>query len=348
MKKITNIKERILHYVDYKGITRENFFDGLVEITYGSFKGVSKKSALNSNAIAEIVTKYPDLNLTWLITGKGEMLNQNRISRLLLFLKEENIDRNTFAEQTTLSKPFVYHLEQFVDIDFRTIKLILAAYPYLNEEWLMFGTGNMKTKSKIKFSVRDDLVSTVDECVINYNRMPSIITVSSEDEEKENVEIVPIKLAAGYVGGGYAKEDFIRDLPRFRLPFLNNGTFRCFGVRGYSMNAIKDNDYFVGRFLDNLADFSEGKCYAIISSEAQSMLIKRVFRHPERTDMFILRSDGNDVTNTYPDIHINMRLISEMWAYEALITFSEPMYDIEKFKEILLTQPKYNIIDHEI
>ena len=41
MKKITNIKERILHYVDYKGITRENFFDGLGEITYGSFKGVS-------------------------------------------------------------------------------------------------------------------------------------------------------------------------------------------------------------------------------------------------------------------------------------------------------------------
>ena len=108
-----------MHYVDYKGITRENFFDGLGEITYGSFKGVSKKSALNSNAVAEIVTKYPDLNLTWLITGKGEMLNQNRISRLLLFLKQENIDRNVFAEKTTLSSEFVYQLEKYVDLDFK-------------------------------------------------------------------------------------------------------------------------------------------------------------------------------------------------------------------------------------
>lgn len=345
MKKITNIKERILHYVDYKGITRENFFDGLGEITYGSFKGVSKKSALNSNAVAEIVTKYPDLNLTWLITGKGEMLNQNRISRLLLFLKQENIDRNVFAEKTTLSSEFVYHLEKYVDLDFKSIKLILSAYPYLSEEWLLFGTGSMKVKDKADYFVRDDLVQMVNEPTINYNRMPSVITVSSKDDQMENVEIVPVKLAAGYIGGGYAKEDFIRDLPRFRLPFLNNGTFRCFGVRGYSMNDIKDNDYFVGRFLDNLANFSEGKCYAIISSEAQSMLIKRVFRHPERTDLFILRSDGNDVTNTYPDIHINMELISEMWSYEALISFSEPLYDNAKFKEILITNPKFNIID---
>ncbi len=51
--------------------------------------------------------------------------------------------------------------------------------------------------------------------------------------------------------------------------------------------------------------------------------------------------------NTYPDIHINIRLISEMWSYKAKITFAEPIYDIEKFKEILITNPKFTIIDKD-
>lgn len=43
-------------------------------MSYGNFKGKSKMTPLNSNAIVDIFTMFPDLNLEWLITGEGPML----------------------------------------------------------------------------------------------------------------------------------------------------------------------------------------------------------------------------------------------------------------------------------
>lgn len=71
--KITNIKERILQIAEYEGIAKEIFFKK-INMSYGNFKGKSKKTPINSNAIADIFAIFPELNLEWLLTGKGEML----------------------------------------------------------------------------------------------------------------------------------------------------------------------------------------------------------------------------------------------------------------------------------
>ena len=73
-RKITNIKERILYYTDLKGLAKEKFFDDL-GVTYGNFKGKAKNQALGSDVIERIITKYPEINPFWLLTGEGEMLN---------------------------------------------------------------------------------------------------------------------------------------------------------------------------------------------------------------------------------------------------------------------------------
>ena len=73
-RKITNIKERILYYTDLKGLVKEKFFDDL-GVTYGNFKGKAKNQALGSDVIERIITKYPEINPFWLLTGEGEMLN---------------------------------------------------------------------------------------------------------------------------------------------------------------------------------------------------------------------------------------------------------------------------------
>lgn len=72
-KKITNIKDRVLYISEIKGVSREKFFKDL-DLSYANFKGIQKKSALNSDAIDKIISKYNDINAEWLITGKGEML----------------------------------------------------------------------------------------------------------------------------------------------------------------------------------------------------------------------------------------------------------------------------------
>ena len=69
----TNIKERILYLSDYKGISKEKFFDDL-GVTYGNFKGKAKEKSLSSDILAKIVTKYQDINPDWLLTGKEPMI----------------------------------------------------------------------------------------------------------------------------------------------------------------------------------------------------------------------------------------------------------------------------------
>ncbi len=79
--KFTNIKERVLQFANNKGVSYETFFSR-IGMSYGNFKGKSKKTPLNSKAIEDIFTIYPDLNLEWLLTGEGQMLKGEQ--------KEEN------------------------------------------------------------------------------------------------------------------------------------------------------------------------------------------------------------------------------------------------------------------
>lgn len=72
--KFTYIKERVLEIAEIKGIPKEKFFEN-ISMTYGNFKGSAKKTPLNSDAIANILTIYPDISPIWLLTGKGGMLN---------------------------------------------------------------------------------------------------------------------------------------------------------------------------------------------------------------------------------------------------------------------------------
>lgn len=69
----TNIKERVLYFTDYKDFAKEKFFEEL-GVTYGNFKGKAKEKALSSDILAKIVSKYPEINPEWLLTGKGPML----------------------------------------------------------------------------------------------------------------------------------------------------------------------------------------------------------------------------------------------------------------------------------
>lgn len=70
---MTTIKERVLQFIEYQGEKKESFFENL-GLSYANFKGIQKKSALGSDAIDKIISKYPDINLEWLIRGVGKML----------------------------------------------------------------------------------------------------------------------------------------------------------------------------------------------------------------------------------------------------------------------------------
>lgn len=67
-----NVKERLLTYLKYKNINRSEF---------GRSVGVSSafvssiRSSIGKDKLTKISSVYPDLNIQWLLTGHGSMLN---------------------------------------------------------------------------------------------------------------------------------------------------------------------------------------------------------------------------------------------------------------------------------
>ncbi|MEC4003969.1 hypothetical protein OX283_004820 [Flavobacterium sp. SUN052] len=92
-KNLTNIKERVLIFCKYKGLSIEPFLES-IGMTYGSFKGKAKKGSLNSDAIANIYTNFSDLNLEWLLTGNGDMIKPSFENNLKISKKsiKENLN----------------------------------------------------------------------------------------------------------------------------------------------------------------------------------------------------------------------------------------------------------------
>ncbi|MWB96740.1 peptidase S24 [Flavobacterium sp. GA093] len=73
---MTKIKERVLQVSDYYKVKKEKFFEEL-KLSYANFKGIQKNSALSSDAIDIILSKYPNISAEWLVTGRGSMLKEN-------------------------------------------------------------------------------------------------------------------------------------------------------------------------------------------------------------------------------------------------------------------------------
>ena len=77
--KFTGIKDRVLTLPKKHGISKEAFFDS-IGMTSANFRGKARKTPLNSNAIVNIITKYPDTNLYWLLNGVVKFETEDAIN----------------------------------------------------------------------------------------------------------------------------------------------------------------------------------------------------------------------------------------------------------------------------
>ena len=81
MKNIfSNIKERVVEIAEKQSITKEEFFSS-IGMTSANFRGKAKNSPLNSNAIVNIVTKYPDTDLHWLLFGDSNLAEEEPLKQ---------------------------------------------------------------------------------------------------------------------------------------------------------------------------------------------------------------------------------------------------------------------------
>lgn len=105
------VLNRIKQFIDYKGIAISAFEKSIGMSNASLGKSLKTGGTIGADKLGNILTAYPEINLYWLVTGKGEMLTQppmvlpdpesasvaggSTIDRLLLLLEEK--ERNNTA-----------------------------------------------------------------------------------------------------------------------------------------------------------------------------------------------------------------------------------------------------------
>ena len=80
-------KQRILQYLDCKGIDKRGFFTQ-TGIKRGLLDADKLQSSVSDISIAKILATFPDINPDWLLTGQGSMLRETH-----LITPSTNLDR---------------------------------------------------------------------------------------------------------------------------------------------------------------------------------------------------------------------------------------------------------------
>ena len=148
------------------------------------------------------------------------------------------------------------------------------------------------------------------------------ITVDRTDGD-ENIELVPLRAAAGYLNG-YADPEFVAELPRFRLPLaaVRDGSHRAFEINGDSMLPLQSGTVVVGRYLtDPARDVRDGAPCVVVAG-TEGIVFKRVYRAGKKNGQPVLelRSDNP----AYEPYTIPAAEVRELWEARAYLSTAFP------------------------
>lgn len=218
------------------------------------------------------------------------------------YLEFKGLSKNSFYKKTGLSIGF---LDSGKSYGLDKLKLIIDNYPDLSLDWLVYNEGEM---IKIPDSSEKGSMSP---SKVDLKMMPKVVTVDTEGNE--NIPLVRSKVAAGYVGG-LTEPEFVGNLPAYRLPGLNNATYRMFEVTGNSMlPTLHALDIVIGEFVEDYRDIRNDRVYVIITYE--DLVVKRCIRYE---DKIIAKSDNKN--QGYEDIVFDLQDVREVWYVKRRLT----------------------------
>ncbi|MCG8477413.1 MAG: LexA family transcriptional regulator [Cytophagales bacterium] len=146
-----------------------------------------------------------------------------------------------------------------------------------------------------------------------------VLAITVDEHDNENIELVPTKASAGYANG-YADPEYIRELPKFRLPMLPNyGTFRAFEISGDSMLPLESGTVLVGQYVESPLEIKNGKTYVLVTV-SEGVVYKRVFNYIDENGKLFLVSDNK----SYSPYEIEASDVMEVWEAKAFISVKFP------------------------
>ncbi|WP_134090386.1 helix-turn-helix domain-containing protein [Olivibacter sp. XZL3] len=148
-----------------------------------------------------------------------------------------------------------------------------------------------------------------------------VLSITVSEDDRENIELVPVKASAGYLNG-YADPDYISELPKFRLPFFKQGTYRAFELKGDSMLPLQPGTIVICEYVEDWFDVKPNQTYVIIS-KSDGIVYKRIAHKFKEEKGLKLLSDNK----VYEPYWVETPDILEIWKAKAFISteFPEPM-----------------------
>ncbi len=156
-----------------------------------------------------------------------------------------------------------------------------------------------------------------------------VLSITVDGDERENIELVPVKASAGYLNG-YGDPEYVAELPKFSLPMFNQGTYRAFEIKGDSMLPLPSGSIIIGEYIENWHDIKPNQTYVVVSKE-DGVVYKRVAYKFKEEKGLKLVSDNK----TYEPYWVNTEDIIEVWKYKAFISTELPEPSPEPTMETL-------------
>lgn len=147
-----------------------------------------------------------------------------------------------------------------------------------------------------------------------------VLSVTVDADDRENIELVPVKASAGYLNG-YGDPEYVKELPKFSLPMFNQGTYRAFEIKGDSMLPLPSGSIVIGEYVEYWHDIKPGQTYVVISKD-EGVVYKRI-AHKYKDDKGLKLVSDNKIYEPY---WVEPADIVEIWKAKAYISteFPEP------------------------
>lgn len=150
-----------------------------------------------------------------------------------------------------------------------------------------------------------------------------ILPIIVDRQNKEQITIVPVKAAAGYMQG-YSDAEYIEQLPTFNLPFDKfrlDKTYRAFQINGDSMLPVQSGSYVIGEYITNWNDLRDGKACIVVTNDG--IVFKRVYNYIKDRGTLLLKSDNLE----FAPYEVQASDVLEIWLADGFISFDMPAPD---------------------
>ncbi|WP_262711312.1 XRE family transcriptional regulator [Luteibaculum oceani] len=220
-----------------------------------------------------------------------------------LLRKRRGLTQTALAEHLELSRTTLIGYEKGVQPPFPTLIKISEYFKVSLDALIRY---DLSALSEFQLSEIDRGME-----VDITGRQLRLLTISTDKKGKENIEMVSQKAQAGYTAG-YGDPEFIAELPKFNLPFLDqNKSYRCFQIAGDSMLPIPEGAWVTASYVQDWRTVVSGHAYILVTKE-DGVVFKLVYPKKGDDKTWILVSTNR----IYKPYEIKIEELRELWKFE--------------------------------